>query len=131
MNIKVLIRYLDLDKSGNMVYSKKPKSKFSTMVIVLKGGPWLDKLILKFANGEPMAFKYNVETFTFLRKITSEYFAVTKVYKRPGYSYCLVSRYSKKKVSNLPDLLKQCHNMDLMTAGEYWNNLIPIELWRE
>lgn len=99
-------------------------------MIVLKGGPWLDKLILKFGNGEVMAFKYNEKTLSFLKKVTSEYFAVTKVYKSLFYSYYLVSRYSKEKVSNLTDLLKQCHNMGLITAGEYWDNLIPIELWR-
>lgn len=130
MKFKVLIKYLDIDKKGNRVYSKKPKSKFSTKVIVLKGGPWLDKLILKFGNGEVMAFKYNEKTLSFLKKVTSEYFAVTKVYKSPFYSYYLVSRYSKEKVSNLTDLLKQCHNMGLITAVEYWDNLIPIELWR-
>lgn len=87
MKFKVLIKYLDIDKKGNRVYSKKPKSKFSTKVIVLKGGPWLDKLILKFGNGEVMAFKYNEKTLSFLKKVTSEYFAVTKVYKSPFYSY--------------------------------------------
>lgn len=131
MKIKVLIRYLDIDKKGNRTYTKKPISKFSAMVIVLKGGPWLDKLILKFGNGEVMAFKYNVETFTFLKKITSEYFAVTKVSRCPFYSYYLVSRYSKEIVSNLSDLLKQCHYMDLITTEEYWQNRIPIKLWRE
>lgn len=131
MKIKVLIRYLDIDKKGNRTYTKKPISKFSAMVIVLKGGPWLDKLILKFGNGEVMAFKYNVETFTFLKKITSEYFAVTKVYRCPFYSYYLVSRYSKEIVSNLSDLLKQCHYMDLITTEEYWQNRIPIKLWKE
>ena len=48
------------------------------IVRVLKGGPWLDKLILKFGNGEVMAFKYNEKTLSFLKKVTSEYFAVTK-----------------------------------------------------
>lgn len=128
MKIKVLIRYLDIDKKGNRTYTKKPISKFSAKVIVLKGGPWLDKLILKFNNQEVMAFEYNEQTLAFLKKITSEYFAVTKVYRCPFYSYYLVSRYSKEIVSNLSDLLKQCHYMGLMTTEEYWQNRIPIKL---
>lgn len=131
MKIKVLIRYLDVDKKGNKTYTKKPISKFSAKVIVLKGGPWLDKLILKFNNQEVMVFEYNEQTLTFLKKITSEYFAVTKVSRCPFYSYYLVSRYSKEIVSNLSDLLKQCHYMDLITTEEYWQNRIPIKLWKE
>ena len=131
MKIKVLIRYLDIDKKGNKTYTKKPISKFSAKVVVLKGGPCFDKLILKFNNQEVMAFEYNEQTLTFLKKITSEYFAVTKVYRCPFYSYYLVSRYSKEIVSNLSDLLKQCHYMDLITAEEYWQNRIPVKLWKE
>lgn len=131
MKIKVLIRYLDIDKKGNRTYTKKPISKFSVKVIVLKGGPCFDKLILKFNDREVMAFEYNEQTLTFLKKITSEYFAVTKVYRCPFYSYYLVSRYSKEIVSNLSDLLKQCHYMDLITTEEYWQNRIPVKLWKE
>lgn len=131
MKIKVLIRYLDINKKGDRTYTKKPISKFSVKVIIVKGGPWLDKLILKFNNQEVMAFEYNEQTLTFLKKITSEYFAVTKVYRCPFYSYYLVSRYSKEIVSNLSDLLKQCHYMDLITTEEYWQNRIPVKLWKE
>lgn len=131
MKIKVLIRYLDVNKKGNRTYTKKPISKFSVKVIVLKGGPWLDKLVLSFNKQEVMAFEYNEQTLTFLKKITSEYFAVTKVYRCPFYSYYLVSRYSKEIVSNLSDLLKQCYYMDLITTEEYWQNQIPVKLWKE
>ena len=116
MKIKVLTRYLDIDNKGKRTYTKKPISKFSVKVIVLKGGPWLDKLVLSFNKQEVMAFEYNEQTLTFLKKITSEYFAVTKGYRCPFYSYYLVSRYSKEIVSNLSDLLKQCHYMYLITT---------------
>lgn len=131
MKIKVLTRYLDIDNKGNRTYTKKPRSKFSTKVLVLKGGPWYERMILKLGNGEVAAFSYNEETLAFLSKITSEYFSVIRVYSNITYSYYLVSRYSKMVVSSVSDLLKQCHYMDLITAVEYWQNRIPIKLWRE
>lgn len=131
MKIKVLIRYLDVNKKGNKTYTKKPISKFSVKVIVLKGGPWYDRMVLKLGNGDIAAFKYNEQTLTLLKKITSEYFTTVKVYSKSTYSYYLVSRYSKMVITSVSDLIKQFYHMDLVTTEEYWQNKINIELWRE
>ena len=131
MKIKVLIRYLDVNNNGKRTYTKKPKSKFSTKVIVLKGGPWYDRMVLKLGNGDIAAFKYNEQTLTLLKKITSEYFTTVKVYSKSTYSYYLVSRYSKMVIASVSDLIKQFYHMDLVNTEEYWQNKINIELWRE
>lgn len=130
MNIKALIRYVEIDNNGNLTFRKKPKCEFNQMkVIVLTARhPLFGRTVLQLENGQ-LIFKYNDEAWAFLSQISSKYFAVKRVFSNCRYNYYLVSCYSKSISSYKNSFIKECRYMDIPnTPG--WNDHF-VESWKE
>lgn len=123
MNIKALIRYVEINDNGNLTFRKKPKCEFNTMKVIILTArhPLFGRTVLQLENGQ-LIFKYNDEAWAFLSQISSKYFAVK-------YRYYLVSRYSKSIPSYKNSFIKECRYMDIPnTPG--WNDHF-VESWKE
>jgi hypothetical protein len=58
MNIKALIRYVEINDNGNLTFRKKPKCEFNTMKVIILTArhPLFGRTILQLENG-PLIFQ--------------------------------------------------------------------------
>lgn len=54
MNIKALIRYVEINDNGNLTFRKKPKCEFNTMKVIILTArhPLFGRTVLQLENGQ-------------------------------------------------------------------------------